>query len=114
MIKSFSAGEQDAARERALASTHADSDRVIANRLADYFLSFGLPYSVMVLLAKRGDPCPLPHTRVHKNSVCFTTEDANAARDWIVLAALQGYCVLHAKWGCGLGTIAAIRERSAS
>ena len=34
---------QDELRDRCLASTHADSAEVIANRLADYFLAPGRP-----------------------------------------------------------------------
>ena len=106
----------DKARDHLLASSPDTSDETLANRLADYCLAFGPPHRLFVVLKDRRAPFPLAFTRKYKNVRCFTTDDTDAARAWVIKAASLGYSVTvsrDSRAGWGIGTIAEIRERIA-
>lgn len=99
-------------------------DGVIALRLADYLTE--TPgrrgkYYLSAIFGSRSEAkavAPtLPHTKVRKNVVAFTTSDREAALGWIIQASLAGYRVSRAfgpDWsGGGMGTLTQIRRASA-
>jgi hypothetical protein len=97
------------------------SDGVIALRLADYLTDApgqGGYYRLSVIYDRTGGVPTLPHTGRHKNALIFKTRDREAARGWIVQAALAGHCVMRTycsgkgNLGGGKGTIPEIRERA--
>jgi hypothetical protein len=88
----------EAARDRLFSSSPSESDGVLALRLADYFVADGPPYRLFVV----GRNAP--------RKACFTSNDEEAARAWIIQSALAGLCVMHAPGG-GFGTLAQIREQ---
>jgi hypothetical protein len=105
------------AQDRLLSSKQTDSNSVIASRLADYLLTmpgYRGRYYLSILVSESCGYVFFTHR--YKNVRTFVTSDRKLAREYIIQAALQGYCVFHGfnldGLKSGMGSIEDIRKRS--